>query len=358
VLGDISQLDSVHSKVTKLIPEFNKMYFINKYTLFHILKGRGGIEVDFKNHYDSTDKIIFLDKGQYIKFLSENFVVRKIEFEDEAIFQNQDVRVLFKHLVSLGYIDFKECADCQKYLDDTVLSSKTTSIIDISSEQWYWQNPFHANKEEYHVIFDVKEIIDNQYRNHLNNHDISEMIGLSHQNVHALYNDKVGFTVKALMGDKRLLESKKEIAFTEKSIQEIAYDFGYKDPAYFNRTFKSQTDRTPKEFRKSIAFNQQDLFINNLYELIENFQTEQRKIGFYADKMNMSVKTFSKKVRDKLQTSIGQIIRHQLIETAKDYLDKDLPIKEISRKLGFEEANHFSTFFKHYTGSSPSDFRK
>jgi len=48
----------------------------------------------------------------------------------------------------------------------------------------------------------------------------------------------VGITIKGLIQNKRLLESKKEVAFTEKSVKEIAYDFGYRDPAYFNRTFK------------------------------------------------------------------------------------------------------------------------
>ena len=62
--------------VIKLFPELNKVYLIEQYTMFHILKGTGGIEVDFKQYHDWEDKLIFLEKGQYIKFLSENFVAR------------------------------------------------------------------------------------------------------------------------------------------------------------------------------------------------------------------------------------------------------------------------------------------
>jgi len=70
--------------------------------MLHILDGSGSIQVDFKNYIDWAGKLIFLEKGQYIKFLSEDFIIRKIEFDDDEIFSNEHVRVLFKHLVSLG----------------------------------------------------------------------------------------------------------------------------------------------------------------------------------------------------------------------------------------------------------------
>ena len=344
--------------VEKLVPEINKVYFIEQYTMIHILDGSGGIEVDFKNYFDWSDKIIFLDKGQYIKFLSNNFLIRKIEFEDKEFYKSSEVRVLFKHLVSLGYINFNECSDCQKYLNDTVLSSKTSNIIDVSSEQWYWQNPFHANKEEYHVIFDAKEIIDNQYKNHLSNGDITKLISHHDINAHSLITNKIGVTFKGMLGNKRLLESKKEIAFTDKSIKEIAYDYGYKDPAYFTRVFKVNTGVTPNDFREDKALQIRDAFIDNLFELLNNFHVSHRNMEFYADQMNMSVKTLSNKVRQKLQISLGQLIRQEIVRTAKKNLLEKTPINEVANMLGFEEANHFSTFFKHHTKTTPSQFLK
>ncbi|MEP5914215.1 MAG: AraC family transcriptional regulator, partial [Flavobacteriaceae bacterium] len=149
--------------VEKLLPKINKVYFINKYTLLHIISGSGTIEVDFKNYTDWEDKAIYLEKGQYIKFFSDDFVVRKIEFPNKTIFEKKEVRVLFKHLISLGYINFNECEECKRYLSNTVFSENTSEIIDISSKQWYWQNPFQASKQEYQIIFDVKEIIDKEY---------------------------------------------------------------------------------------------------------------------------------------------------------------------------------------------------
>nr|WP_250149131.1 helix-turn-helix domain-containing protein [Flagellimonas sp. 389] len=335
----------------------NKVYFINKYTLLHIISGSGTIQVDFKNYNDWQDKAIYLEKGQYIKFFSDDFVVRKIEFPNKTVFEKKEVRVLFKHLISLGYINFNECEECKRYLSNTAFSENTSEIIDISSKQWYWQNPFQASKQEYQIIFDVKEIIDKEYYGNFNNNDLSALMLENGYNAQALVKDKIGLSVKTLLSNKRLMESKKKIAFTDKSIQEVSYETGYKDPAYFNRVFKNTTGQTPSDFRNDFDYENRDTFTKNLIELLKDHHAEHRNLEFYADKMNLSIKALSKKTRAKMNASLGQLIRNELISTSKKLLLQEASIKDIAYKLGFEEANHFSHFFKNYTGSTPTDYK-
>ena len=343
--------------VKKTLPEINKVYFINKYTLVHILKGTGTIQVDFKNYDDWSDKAIFLEKGQYIKFMSDDFVVRFIYFPDDILFQSKDVRVLFKHLISLGYINFKECEDCQIFLGKTVFNNEMSQLIDVSTKQWYWQNPFQANKEEYQIIFDVKEIIDNEFANKINIQTLTKNIDSSF-NVQHLVKNKLGITINKLISNKQLTESKKDIALTDKNIQEIAFDQGYKDPAYFNRVFKIKTGQTPKGFRDTFDFKNRDLFIQDIINLIQSFHKEEHSLAFYADKMNVSVKTLSKKVKQKMNASLGQLIRSEIIKSAKLMLLNESSIKDIAYAHGFEEVSHFSSFFTNYVGTSPSAFTK
>ncbi len=344
-------------RVEKFSPEINKVYFIKGFTLIHILSGKGSIQVDFKNYFDWQEKAIFLEKGQYIKFLSDDFTVRRIEFTDEKKFYNKDVRVLFKHLISLGYIDLLECEECTTFLSETALTSNSADIIDISSKQWYWQNPFKANKEEYQIIFDTKEMIDAQYSNNLSTGDLVNLINARGYNAQALVKNKVGLTVKNLMTSKRLKESLKEVAFTTKNIQEISYDLGYKDDAYFNRVFKNSIGQTPKQFRENFDFKNRDLFAQDLLALLQKYHKQERSLSFYANEMHLSIKALSKKVRAKMNTSLGQLIRLELINSAKLMLLDGQTIHSISNQLGFEEPNHFSSFFKHYTKVTPSEFK-
>ena len=343
--------------VQKFRPEIDKVYFINTYTLFHIISGHGTIQVDFKNYSDWQDKAIYLEKGQYIKFFSEDFVVRKIEFPSKEIFEKKEVRVLFKHLISLGYINFNECEECKKYLSSTIFSESTSHIIDVSSKQWYWQNPFQASKHEYQIIFDVKDIIDQEYQANFTNNDLSSLLVKNGFDAHALVKDKIGLSVRTLLSNKRLIEGKKKMAFTDKSIQEVSYEIGYKDPAYFNRVFKNSTGQTPSQFRQGFDYENRDSFIQNLLELLKKHHLEHRSLDFYADMMNLSVKALSKKTRAKMNTSLGQLIRNEVVSTSKKLLDQEATIKDVAFTLGFEEANHFSQFFKKYTGGTPTTYK-
>ncbi|MEL6536879.1 MAG: helix-turn-helix domain-containing protein, partial [Bacteroidota bacterium] len=252
--------------VEKITPRKNEVIFILKNTMFHLLEGTGGVEIDFTPLHQWQDKLIFLERGQYIKFLSDDFTVRKITFEDETILQHQDFRVLFKHLVSTGYIHFDECTDCQNYLESSILS-QPGMILDVSARQWFWQNPFQAKKEEYHLIFDVKEVIDREFKNNLGTQAIVELLGEYDLNPQQLMTEKLGITIKAMQSRKLLAEAKKEITFTEKSMKEIAFEYGFKDPAYFNRFFRSKTGLTPLGFRDQQTHRPEDSFIEDIYEL-------------------------------------------------------------------------------------------
>lgn len=154
------------------------------------------------------------------------------------------------------------------------------------------------------------------------------------------------------------MESKKQIAFTDKNIQEISYDLGFKDDAYFNRFFKKRVGQTPKQYRETFDYKHRDLFTQDLFELIKTYHQQERSIGFYATKMNLSTKNLSQKVQSKMNMSLGRLIRYELINSAKLLLNNNETIASISEELGFKEPNHFSRFFKHYSGIAPTEFKQ
>ncbi len=63
------------------------------------------------------------------------------------------------------------------------------------------------------------------------------------------YQGTTGRTVTELLHDRIVLESKRNLAFSHKSVKEICYELGFEDPAYFSRFFKNNTGISPQDFR-------------------------------------------------------------------------------------------------------------
>jgi len=60
-----------------------------------------------------------------------------------------------------------------------------------------------------------------------------------------------GVTAGHLIRQRVLTEAKRQLVFTNLSIQQIAYDLGFADPSHFARFFRKQTGSTAQQFRAS-----------------------------------------------------------------------------------------------------------
>ncbi|MFK4047825.1 helix-turn-helix domain-containing protein [Roseomonas mucosa] len=59
-----------------------------------------------------------------------------------------------------------------------------------------------------------------------------------------------GRTAGELIHDRVMLEAKRQLVFTDRSVADIAYNLGFSSPSYFSRFFGSRMDgETPRDFR-------------------------------------------------------------------------------------------------------------
>jgi AraC-like DNA-binding protein len=77
-----------------------------------------------------------------------------------------------------------------------------------------------------------------------------DVSGLSKDRLNQLCKKQYGKTALQMLHERRLLEAKRLLVYTEKQVKEVAYDCGFEDVAYFNRFFKKYTHLTPSDFRK------------------------------------------------------------------------------------------------------------
>ena len=62
-------------------------------------------------------------------------------------------------------------------------------------------------------------------------------------------------TLTDLIAERIIIEAKRELYLTNKSIKEIAYELGYNDEYYFSRFFKKNADVSPQLYRETVGFD-------------------------------------------------------------------------------------------------------
>jgi AraC family transcriptional activator of pobA len=60
----------------------------------------------------------------------------------------------------------------------------------------------------------------------------------------------LGTGVKRVVSERRLLEAKRLLLFTVRTVEDIAYEIGFDDPAYFSRFFRERVGEAPAAWRR------------------------------------------------------------------------------------------------------------
>lgn len=100
-------------------------------------------------------------------------------------------------------------------------------------------------------------------------------------------------------------------------------------------------------------------FVTRFADLIERHYTRHHDVEFYASLLNITAKALTMKTSRLSGKSARAFIQDRLmLEARRQLAYSDLSISEIAARLGFEDANYFSRFFRLKTKRSPGAFRK
>lgn len=61
-------------------------------------------------------------------------------------------------------------------------------------------------------------------------------------------------TISSLINERIIIEAKRELYLTDKTVKEIAWELGYEDEYYFSRFFKVNADVSPQLYRETVGY--------------------------------------------------------------------------------------------------------
>jgi len=108
----------------------------------------------------------------------------------------------------------------------------------------------------------------------------------------------------------------------------------------------------------TVTLKPTDDTVEALRHLVEEHFREQRLLGFYAERLKMTVDRLNDHVKRATGVTAGHLIRQRVLTEAKRQLVFTVqPIHEIAYDLAFSDPSHFTRFFRRETGTTPQAFR-
>lgn len=99
----------------------------------------------------------------------------------------------------------------------------------------------------------------NEIEKHLHEHwqlaNYTQTIGVSESRLYQICKRISNSSPKKIIRERLLQEVKRMLTLTSLSSNEISYELGFNEPAYFSRFFKTQTGLTPHTYRKNQVLN-------------------------------------------------------------------------------------------------------
>ena len=108
-----------------------------------------------------------------------------------------------------------------------------------------------ALDKEAHLNQQFIKVLSNYYTQYKRCDDYAEILNVTSRHLSAVIRKASGRTVKDLIDERILLESKNLLKYSEMTVSEIAYKVGFSQPTHFVRFFRKLTGSTPQQFRSA-----------------------------------------------------------------------------------------------------------
>ena len=240
---------------------------IRFFALLIVTKGSGSHKVDLKEYLLTEGSVLKIAKGQVHAFQNnptyEGFLI--IFTEDFVLnyFSKSSLNLISHlynyHLSTPIYEDNVLNQDFLQQLSLELANQNTYAQKDIVAallnlyllrlERQSNDSKLENNSKQYQIFIQFKNLVESNYTKTRNVKDYANMLYVSTKLLNQIIKDFTLNTAKNFIDDYVILEAKRAIVSTNKSLKEITFDIGFDEVTNFTKFFKNKTGHSPKDFR-------------------------------------------------------------------------------------------------------------
>ncbi|OCP00533.1 MULTISPECIES: helix-turn-helix domain-containing protein [unclassified Ensifer] len=111
--------------------------------------------------------------------------------------------------------------------------------------------PSPAQPSQTILAMELRRLIDARFRENWSVGQYTDALATTPHLLVKAAKDAFGMPVKELINERRLLEAKRLLLFTVRPLEDIAYEIGFADAAYFSRFFRLRVGEAPSDWRRA-----------------------------------------------------------------------------------------------------------
>lgn len=259
---------------------FDHIQRLNYFSVIWIQQGSGKAKVDFSEYTFEKDAMFFFTpyqpfmlegnkelEGIVLDFHPNFFCIHKHHQEiacNGVLFNNiynppfvkvdEVARQTFEVVLTQMKLEFQTPALAQyeqlvAYLKIFLI---TASRLKVAQQPQAQQD--YADKKEPFILQNLKDFIEIHFKTKHSASDYADMLNISPKALAKITKAHFNKTITDLISERIVIEAKRELYLTNKSVKEIAHDLGYDDEYYFSRFFKNNADVSPQIYRETVGF--------------------------------------------------------------------------------------------------------
>lgn len=259
---------------------FDRIQRHNYFSLIWIIQGSGKLKADFSEYAFSKNSLLAFSpyqpfmiakakgiKGVAIHFHSDFFCILKHHKEVSCN------GILFNNIYNppITAIDSNSEATLKMVLDQIktemlnpalaqyeLLISYLKIFLITASRLKTQQHPkaqnVSADNKEPFILQKLKDAIEQHFRTKHSASNYADLLNITPKALAKITKTHFNKTLTDLISERIVIEAKRELYLTNKTVKEIAGELGYEDEHYFSRFFKTNADVSPQLYRETVGF--------------------------------------------------------------------------------------------------------
>ncbi|WP_134147766.1 helix-turn-helix domain-containing protein [Flavobacterium sp. 270] len=251
----------------------------NYFSLIWVTKGKGKVKADFAEHHFEEDSLLAFSpyqpfmictqediQGIAIHFHPDFYCIHMHQKEvscNGVLFNNvyqppftkitDQAKFTFQMVIDQMKAEIQNAELAQYELLISYLKIFLITASRLKTEQLEQLKSTPDSKEPF-ILQNLKDAIEDHFKTKHSAGNYAEMLNISPKALAKLSKNYFNKTLTDLIAERIIIEAKRELYMTNKTVKEIAYELGYDDEHYFSRFFKTNADVSPQLYRETVGF--------------------------------------------------------------------------------------------------------